>query len=41
VIVAESHLPAVPAMTEASHPPDRTIVGGADGMFHGVAWGKQ
>jgi hypothetical protein len=40
-MVAESRLPAVAAMTEASHPPDRTIVGGADGMFHGVARGKQ
>ena len=38
-MVTESHLPAVAAMTEGSHPPDRTIVGGADGMF-GVAGGK-
>ena len=40
-MVTESHLPAVAAITEASHPSDRTIVGGADGMFHGVARGKQ
>jgi len=39
-MVTESHLPAVAAMTEASHPYDLTIVGGADGMFHGVARGK-
>ena len=39
-MVAESRLPAVAAMTEASHPADRTIIGGADGMFHGVARGK-
>ncbi len=39
-MVTESHLPAAEAMTDVSHPPDRTIVGGADGMFHGVARGK-
>ena len=40
-MVTESHLPAVEAMTEVSHPPDRTIVRGADGLLHRVAKGKQ
>jgi hypothetical protein len=39
-MVTESHLPAVATMTEASHPPDRAIIGGADGRFHGVVRGK-
>lgn len=36
-MVTESHLPAVAAMTEVSHPPDRTIVCGADELLHRVA----
>jgi hypothetical protein len=40
-MVTESHLPAVEAMTEVSHPPDRTIVRRADGLLHRVAKGKQ
>jgi len=41
VTVTESHLPAVEAMTEVSHSPDRTIVRRADGLLHRVAKGKQ
>ena len=40
-MVTESHFPAVEAATEASHPPNRTIVGRADGLFHGPARGKR
>lgn len=39
-MVTESHLPAAEAMTEVSHPPDRTIVDGAEGLLHRVAQGK-
>jgi hypothetical protein len=39
-MVTESHLPAVEPKTEASHLPERTIVGVVDGLLHRVAWGK-
>jgi hypothetical protein len=40
VVVTESHLPAVEDKKEASHPPENTIVGGADRLLHDVARGN-
>jgi hypothetical protein len=41
MMVTDEHLPAAEAKTEASsHPPERAIVGGAEGLLHRVARGK-
>ena len=40
MVLTESHFPAVEAKKEASHPPENTIVGGADRLLHNVAWGN-
>ena len=40
MMVTDEHLPAAEAKTEASHPPERAIVSGAEGLLHRVARGK-
>ncbi len=40
-MVTESHLPAAEAMTEVSHLPDRTNIGGPGVFLRRVARGKR